>query len=62
MTTKKLELEQLEETLRNKTIHACEVYSRIVGYFRPIKQWNDGKKEEWANRAKFKVPDVTQKG
>ncbi|HNX01765.1 MAG TPA: ribonucleoside triphosphate reductase, partial [Candidatus Cloacimonadota bacterium] len=24
----------------------CEVYSRIVGYLRPVSQWNDGKKEE----------------
>lgn len=28
----------------------CEVYSRIVGYIRPVNQWNDGKKEEFHDR------------
>ena len=27
-----------------------EVYSRVVGYFRPINQWNVGKKAEWEDR------------
>ena len=32
---------------------ATEVYSRIVGYLRPIKQWNDGKQAEYRNRRPF---------
>jgi len=32
---------------------ACEVYSRIVGYLRPLEQWNDGKKEEFKKRTTF---------
>lgn len=31
----------------------CEVFSRIVGYFRPIKNWNDGKKAEFHDRLTF---------
>jgi ribonucleoside-triphosphate reductase len=31
----------------------CEVYSRIVGYLRPIEQWNDGKKSEFEIRKTF---------
>ena len=31
----------------------CEVYSRIVGYYRPVKNWNLGKQEEFKNRALF---------
>ncbi len=31
----------------------CEVYSRIVGYLRPIDQWNDGKKSEFEIRKTF---------
>jgi len=27
-----------------------EVYSRVVGYFRPVNQWNKGKKEEFKER------------
>lgn len=30
-----------------------EVYSRVVGYLRPIKQWNDGKQAEYARRRPF---------
>ena len=33
----------------------CEVYSRIVGYLRPVQQWNKGKKEEFREREEFKV-------
>jgi len=31
----------------------CEVYSRVVGYMRPVKQWNDGKQAEFSIRATF---------
>jgi len=31
----------------------CEVFSRVVGYFRPIHFWNDGKKEEFKDRVEF---------
>lgn len=42
----------------------CEVYSRVVGYLRPVSQWNDGKQQEFGmrkvsmigTRAKRKVP------
>ncbi len=33
----------------------CEVYSRIVGYLRPIFQWHDGKKREYKDRKEFKI-------
>jgi len=33
----------------------CEVYSRVVGYLRPVNQWNNGKKEEFRMRNSFKV-------
>ena len=36
----------------------CEVYSRIVGYLRPVTQWNKGKQEEFRQRKEFKVPKV----
>lgn len=31
----------------------CEVYSRVVGYLRPVKQWNLGKQEEFKERRVF---------
>ena len=30
-----------------------EVYSRVVGYFRPVQNWNAGKKEEFADRKPY---------
>jgi len=32
-----------------------EVYSRVVGYYRPIKNWNKGKTEEFDDRVEFKI-------
>jgi anaerobic ribonucleoside-triphosphate reductase len=33
----------------------CEVYSRIVGYLRPVQAWNQGKQQEFTERTVFKV-------
>ena len=33
----------------NKCNEKCEVYSRVTGYFRPVANWNKGKKEEFAD-------------
>jgi ribonucleoside-triphosphate reductase len=33
----------------------CEVYSRVVGYLRPVQQWNKGKVSEYARRKVYKV-------
>jgi len=33
----------------------CEVYSRVVGYMRPVKQWNDGKQAEFSIRKTFEA-------
>jgi len=32
-----------------------EVYSRVVGYLRPVKQWNPGKQAEFSIRKTFKA-------
>lgn len=34
----------------------CEVYSRIVGYLRPVQQWNLGKEQEYKERKVFTLP------
>jgi len=31
----------------------CEIYSRVVGYLRPVDQWNDGKRQEFNERKIF---------
>ncbi|MCK5737650.1 ribonucleoside triphosphate reductase [bacterium] len=32
-----------------------EIYSRVVGYLRPVRQWNEGKREEFKIRKTLKV-------
>jgi hypothetical protein len=34
----------------------CEVYSRVVGYIRPVQQWHKGKKQEYGERKEFLTP------
>jgi ribonucleoside-triphosphate reductase len=36
----------------------CEVWSRPVGYLRPVQHWNNGKKEEFRERKRFKVGEM----
>lgn len=38
-----------------KNYQSCEVYSRIVGYLRPVQQWNLGKKEEFRWRREYRT-------
>jgi len=33
----------------------CEVYSRVVGYIRPVNQWHKGKQEEYKERKEFSL-------
>jgi hypothetical protein len=33
----------------------CEVFCRIVGYYRPLSNWNAGKLEEFYDRATFSI-------
>ncbi len=33
----------------------CEVYSRVVGYYRPVQCWNKGKQEEFKFRKEYKI-------
>jgi anaerobic ribonucleoside-triphosphate reductase len=43
----------------NKKI-PCEVYSRIVGYLRPVQNWNKGKQQEFLDRKTYRQQaDVT---
>jgi ribonucleoside-triphosphate reductase len=37
----------------------CEVYSRVVGYLRPVDQWNDGKQAEFFSRKTFDTAFIT---
>jgi len=41
--------------MKEKNRTECEVYSRVVGYLRPVNQWNRGKQQEFSDRKTFEV-------
>lgn len=43
-------LEELRKARAEVKGTECEVYSRVVGYLRPVKGWNVGKREEYKMR------------
>lgn len=43
--------------MSKKTVIPAEVFSRVSGYFRPVNQWNNGKREEFSLR---KYMDITR--
>jgi len=45
----------LKEEMKSCHGTPCEVYSRVVGYLRPVQNWNKGKKDEFAMRKNFNV-------
>jgi len=38
----------------------CEVYSRVVGYIRPVSNWNEGKEAEFHERKMFEIKEDEQ--
>ncbi|MBC7190624.1 ribonucleoside triphosphate reductase [Candidatus Aerophobetes bacterium] len=43
-----------EHSICPKCGRECEIYSRVVGYLRPVSNWNEGKKEEFKDRKYMK--------
>jgi ribonucleoside-triphosphate reductase len=44
-----------EQTRCSRCSESTEVYSRVVGYLRPVKQWNSGKQAEFGDRKSIRV-------
>ena len=45
-----------EVQLRDEERTRCEIWTRVMGYFRPVSQFNTGKKSEYAERKVFIEP------
>lgn len=45
-------------TLLDSERTRCEVWSRVMGYCRPVSAWNTGKQQEHKDRVYFKEPAV----
>lgn len=47
------EIAKTKKELENVHGSPCEVYARIVGYYRNVMRWNKGKQEEFKQRKLF---------
>jgi ribonucleoside-triphosphate reductase len=45
------------QIMSTKCSAKTEVYSRVCGFFRPVQQWNKGKKEEFRDRQEYVVEE-----
>lgn len=41
--------------MNNEERTRCEVFSRIVGYYRPTQQWNKSKQSEFKDRKTYET-------
>ena len=69
METKMRNLEDIEkdlaaarEALSTAEGTPAEVYSRIVGYYRSVRNWNRGKREEYGERRLYRIKDSQVSG
>jgi anaerobic ribonucleoside-triphosphate reductase len=55
MTVNEIQKKIQELKLQKDSIKGtkCEVYSRVVGYLRPVASWNEGKREEFKIRKNY---------
>jgi anaerobic ribonucleoside-triphosphate reductase len=55
MTVNEIQKKIQELKLQKDSVEGvkCEVYSRVVGYLRPVDSWNEGKREEFKIRKKY---------
>jgi ribonucleoside-triphosphate reductase len=53
------DLARAREALSRVEGRPAEVYSRIVGYYRSVRNWNRGKREEYGERKLFSVPETS---
>ena len=48
-------IEEIKEEMKEVHGTPTEVFSRVVGYLRPVQCWNKGKKAEFGQRKMFNV-------
>ena len=53
--------EQTKIELSDSERQPCEVWTRVMGYFRPVSEFNIGKKSEYADRKCFSEKKATSK-
>lgn len=59
---KEARLAELKAALVTAEGSPTEVYSRIVGYYRSVRNWNAGKREEFGRRREYALPSADRLG
>lgn len=52
------EIMELKEKLQNVKGRETEIHTRIVGYYRPVSNFNKGKAEEYKNRITYNIDNI----
>lgn len=47
--------------LKDEERQRCEIWTRVMGYFRPVSEFNIGKKSEYAERKSFSEKKATER-
>lgn len=47
----------MSDGYRSVRVIETEVYSRVVGYFRPVQNWNKGKQQEFSDRKVLRLKE-----
>ena len=58
MTDVKIRTEETEGKAPQKCGEDCQIFSRVCGYYRPVSNWNIGKKQEFQERKHFNVKNA----
>lgn len=53
------EIASIKDALQSVKGSDTEVYARIVGYYRSVKNWNKGKRDEFDQRKLFEVKEAS---
>ena len=53
-----MQMNEEEIVLKDEERQPCEVWTRVMGYFRPISFYNRGKRQEYADRKCFKISNT----
>lgn len=56
-TAQNMSRKDIASSLKDEERTRAEVWSRVMGYHRPISGWNIGKKQEFADRKYFKLKE-----
>lgn len=56
-TARNMSRKDIASSLKDEERTRAEVWSRVMGYHRPISGWNIGKKQEFADRKYFKLKE-----